>query len=483
MPRSFLVKKCKRASPFDSTATASPRKSYQQMINKGHIITTTSSLISNKGDRENTLYRNNQSAFVSLASNCNSDYRKIDENAGVTLTKGINKKSSSSLLIPSSMPLLRFSSLAVRTPQIEPISVIYKEPSTKQRSSSSSPSSVIGKENSYEANQTDDEAVLSPSSSSVTPPPVRGPLSQSTFVCQLCKKVFQAAFSLAQHKCSGIKHVEHRCPECDKVFSCPANLASHRRWHRPRSPGSNRPQKVQKRASTSSTESQAAQKDKETSLENCSNQAKKKRTQHTSSNKEKNGNATKLVKDVEDGEVKDDKDEEGDEERGEEERGGEDESSETSNSSLDPNNNEMRGEDEKMSGTRLTTPSGKHMCEQCGKVFKRPTYLRKHMNYHSNSKPYPCQYCGKAFRSLTNRAKHVLEHAVGVGGNNVSSNNVNCSSVSKTFSCVVCGNRFASKSGLDKHTKTHSVDVFSCHKCSDAFYTMPSLQKHISKVH
>ncbi|KJH43541.1 zinc finger, C2H2 type [Dictyocaulus viviparus] len=53
-------------------------------------------------------------------------------------------------------------------------------------------------------------------------------------VCCLCKVRYDDVFKLAQHRCPRIAHEEYRCPECEKIFSCPANLASHRRWHRPR---------------------------------------------------------------------------------------------------------------------------------------------------------------------------------------------------------------------------------------------------------
>jgi hypothetical protein len=74
--------------------------------------------------------------------------------------------------------------------------------------------------------------------------------------CALCKVKFDDVIHLARHKCPRIVHEEYKCSECEKVFSCPANLASHKRWHgpRPQKGASTSPQSTTRESSTSPSE-------------------------------------------------------------------------------------------------------------------------------------------------------------------------------------------------------------------------------------
>ncbi|XP_071787722.1 insulinoma-associated protein 1a-like [Asterias amurensis] len=234
------------------------------------------------------------------------------------------------------------------------------------------------------------------------------------FVCQLCKEQYPDPFSLAQHKCSRIVHVEYRCPECDKVFNCPANLASHRRWHKPR-PNS--------RSSLNSPRILPASPAKPDGS---------KTFEVTHHHTEQTDESLTLIKD--------DLTSTG---------------SDSSRSTPSP-------------GQATPNEEGQYECEQCGKKFRRPANLRKHMQHHGEEETYPCQYCGQMFSSLTSRAKHVLSHAVGP----------------KEVNCDVCGGSYQNKMALEQHVRLHhSNEVYPCKYCSSNFTSSPGLTRHINKRH
>ncbi|KAF6033539.1 hypothetical protein EB796_008152 [Bugula neritina] len=46
------------------------------------------------------------------------------------------------------------------------------------------------------------------------------------YICRLCDTKYASVYDLAEHRCPSIIYIEYKCPECSKVFNCPANLAS-----------------------------------------------------------------------------------------------------------------------------------------------------------------------------------------------------------------------------------------------------------------
>ncbi|KAF8567413.1 hypothetical protein P879_04677 [Paragonimus westermani] len=62
----------------------------------------------------------------------------------------------------------------------------------------------------------------------------RIPNSIGDYVCRLCTKWFPDALALADHRCPRMTCLAYPCEKCGKMFNCPANRASHQRWHRPR---------------------------------------------------------------------------------------------------------------------------------------------------------------------------------------------------------------------------------------------------------
>lgn len=66
------------------------------------------------------------------------------------------------------------------------------------------------------------------------------------------------------------------------------------------------------------------------------------------------------------------------------------------------------------SGRRQTVLS-RRSCRQCGKVFPKPSDLKRHMMVHSGEKPFKCEVCSKAFKAKGSMLYHKkVTHGVNV---------------------------------------------------------------------
>ncbi|XP_075452361.1 insulinoma-associated protein 1 [Ascaphus truei] len=217
-------------------------------------------------------------------------------------------------------------------------------------------------------------------------PPRPRPLNSSgghkplgEFICQLCKEEYSDPFSLAQHKCSRIVRVEYRCPECDKVFSCPANLASHRRWHKPRPQAAPAPAQVQPKEEALSDRDTpspgASESGSEDGLHECPQCAKKFRRQaylrkHLLSHQPPKEPAVLPYPGL----------------------GPASEAEERRPKSPGPMN---------LSGSEC------HPCPVCGETFPGKSSQERHIRLLHSSQLYPCKYCPATFYSSPGLTRHI----------------------------------------------------------------------------
>ncbi|XP_010881052.1 insulinoma-associated protein 1a [Esox lucius] len=229
------------------------------------------------------------------------------------------------------------------------------------------------------------------------PQPAAGDKPLGEFVCQLCREAYGDPFALAQHKCSRIVRVEYRCPECDKVFSCPANLASHRRWHKP---------KPQNTASISGAQNIKLESDKTTALDKAVSDEMK----------EQSDRDTPSPGLSESGSV-----------------GSEEglydchhcgkrfkrqaylrkhmlsqHATASSNNSEDHDVYPSSQNDGKPSQAPLNlSSSGCHLCPVCGENFPNRANQERHIRLLHSSQVYPCKYCPAMFYSSPGLTRHI----------------------------------------------------------------------------
>ncbi|XP_069320308.1 insulinoma-associated protein 2 [Eulemur rufifrons] len=292
----------------------------------------------------------------------------------------------------------------------------------------------------------------------------RTPLGE--FICQLCKEQYADPFALAQHRCSRIVRVEYRCPECDKVFSCPANLASHRRWHKPRPAAANA-------ATVSSTDGKPP-------------------PSSSSSSPESGAIASFLAEGKENSRI---------------ERTADQHPQAWDSSGADQHQDSaprqglqvlMHPEPplpqgpypEGVFGRRVPVPGNTSggggpeifVCPYCHKKFRRQAYLRKHLGTHEAGSArtlasgfgsergaplgFACPLCGAHFPSADIREKHRLWHAV-----------------REELLLPALAGAPSETPGPGGASDGSAQQIFSCKHCPSTFFSSPGLTRHINKYH